>query len=372
MNILATQLTTSLQDTTARGVGWFHRWRLQVVRILPLAALFGLVVGIKDFTTIAIGMTSVGRLFLEAFASELFVGTFLFALVAAVDASKLEGRARMLAYAVATVTAPAVCTVVGQFLFLWLGVWPSPPPWSLPALFWANFGKDLVECGLAVIAYRLWQRDRARAHAFRGIRTERAEILRRTTESHLQAMQARIDPSFLFDTMNAIERTYEHDAATGDRLLDDLIVYLRAALPEMMNTSSTLGRECELARAYLDIGRVRYAIDLSFDIIVPDTLRDVRFPPMILLPLVDHALDSVKSAPSARLRIESRETSDGIELRIDMSPITALSHDTPDRLRLRLRDLYGERAALTLSPCPDGGERISVEISHAEAASTDR
>ncbi|MEO8508617.1 MAG: histidine kinase, partial [Betaproteobacteria bacterium] len=370
MNTLATQPTTALPGATARGVGWLHRWRLRLVHILPLAALYGLAVGIKD-SPLHANWESPGRFLLETFAGELFGGAFLFTLVAAVDASEIEGRARTLAYAVATVAAAAISLGIVQFLFVWLGVWSSPP-WSMPVTFWANFGKSLVECGLAVVLYRLWQRDRARASTLRGIRFERADVLRRTTESQLQAMQARIDPAFLFDTMTAIERTYEHDAATGDRLLDDLITYLRAALPEMLNTTSTLGRETDLARAYLDIGRVRYGVDLSFEIVVPEALRDARFPPMILLPLVDHALNSVRSAESARIRIESREASGVVEVWIDMSPITARSHETPERVRMRLRDLYGERAALTLARGADAGERISVEIPHAEAASADR
>jgi len=64
MNILATHPTRPLQDTTASGVGWNHRWRLRFVRTLPLAALFGLAAGIKDAPSSPAGYTLV-RFFLE-------------------------------------------------------------------------------------------------------------------------------------------------------------------------------------------------------------------------------------------------------------------------------------------------------------------
>ena len=66
-------------------------------------------------------------------------------------------------------------------------------------------------------------------------------------------MQARVEPRFLFNTLAQVERLYEIDAQRADRMLDDLIVYLRAALPQLRETTSTLSREIELAKAYLNI-----------------------------------------------------------------------------------------------------------------------
>jgi sensor histidine kinase YesM len=73
-------------------------------------------------------------------------------------------------------------------------------------------------------------------------------------------------------------------------MLDDLIAYLRAALPHLRESTSTLGREIDLARAYLNIIQVRMGERLAFDIDVPSSARDARMPPMMLLPLIDHAL----------------------------------------------------------------------------------
>ena len=73
-------------------------------------------------------------------------------------------------------------------------------------------------------------------------------------------------------------------------MLDDLIAYLRAAMPRMRDTSSTVAQEMELARAYLAIVKVRLGDRLEFVIDVPDGVGGARMPPMMLLPLIDHAV----------------------------------------------------------------------------------
>ena len=89
---------------------------------------------------------------------------------------------------------------------------------------------------------------RARMHA---AELERARAAKRTLESRLQAMQARVEPQFLFNTLAQVRDLYRADAALGERMLDELIAYLRAAMPKMRDTSSTVGQEIELVRAYL-------------------------------------------------------------------------------------------------------------------------
>ena len=78
-------------------------------------------------------------------------------------------------------------------------------------------------------------------------RAQRAEAQRRTLESRLQALQARVEPQFLFNTLAEVRDLYDVDPALGGRMLGDLIAYLRAALPHFRESSSTVSRELELA-----------------------------------------------------------------------------------------------------------------------------
>src|SRR4030095_1028436 len=140
---------------------------------------------------------------------------------------------------------------------------------------------------------------RARMH---GAEMERITAEKRGTEPALRGMRARVEPQFLFNTLAQVKQLYERDAPVGEQMLDELIAYLRAAMPKMRDTSSTVGQEVELARAYLAIVKVRLGERFTYEIESSPAVADERMPPMMLLPLLDHALARVlgdsRAAPS--------------------------------------------------------------------------
>ena len=83
-------------------------------------------------------------------------------------------------------------------------------------------------------------------------------------EARLCALQAQIDPHFLFNTLANVKRLYETAPARGREMLSSLINYLRAALPTMREPGSTLDRELELVRSFLTILQMRMGERLDF------------------------------------------------------------------------------------------------------------
>ena len=77
---------------------------------------------------------------------------------------------------------------------------------GLPVVWWCNFGWTAALCTGAVLAYDYRVRSARRAAVLRKVRLQAAGVIRRTAEVRLQAMQARIDPRFLFDALAAVER----------------------------------------------------------------------------------------------------------------------------------------------------------------------
>src|SRR5215831_18524835 len=116
------------------------------------------------------------------------------------------------------------------------------------------------------------------------------ESRRRAAQMRLQAVQARVDPQLLFDMLESVRRCYENDASRAERLLDELIAFLRAALPRLRSTSSSVTCEAELARAYAQLRALAGAADVDMALDVSAEAMDARFPPGVLLPLVDDAL----------------------------------------------------------------------------------
>ena len=183
-------------------------------------------------------------------------------------------------------------------------------------------------------------------------------------ESRLQAMQARVEPQFLFNTLAQVERLYARDPVLGGRMLDDLIASLRAAMPHMRDTSSTLAQEIELARAYLDIVRMRLGDRLVFNIDVPPETSDVRMPPMMLLPLLDRFIEQGLEAPSAAGTIGIRAETHDDRMRLTIlergtALIAEAGGDGIASLRERLAALYGTDATLD-SHHPDALTRETV------------
>jgi LytS/YehU family sensor histidine kinase len=218
----------------------------------------------------------------------------------------------------------------------------------------------LVLAGTATFVYV----DRRRAHdalaRMHAAQMERAQSARRTLESRLQAMQARVEPQFLFNTLARVRDLYRKDSHRGERTLDELIAYLRAAMPRMRDTSSTVGQELDLARAYLGIERLRVGDRLVVEVQCEPGIADVRMPPMMLLPLVDHALgrdlDSMEAA-SLRIRTTVSNGKVRVALACAAQAVREREGDGLSGIRERLAELYGAEASLIVH----GQDKVVVE-----------
>ena len=113
---------------------------------------------------------------------------------------------------------------------------------------------------------------------------------RQLVQARLKLMQAQIEPHFLFNTLAAIDYLIETDPPRASVMQKTLIAYLRAALPQMREGSSQLGREIDLIRPYLELLKMRIEDRLEFAFNVPTGLRTAVFPPMMLQTLVENAI----------------------------------------------------------------------------------
>jgi LytS/YehU family sensor histidine kinase len=191
--------------------------------------------------------------------------------------------------------------------------------------------------------------------------TARAQAQRRSLESELQALQARIEPGFLFGTLDRIRELYRADAKGAGAMLGDLISYLRAALPHLRESVSTVDQELALARAWLDIvGRSMQG--LAVDIDADASIRGAPLPALVLLPVVQRALaDAHGEARTLRIRAERRDASLHLCIATSTAAFAEDASDTLQSLADRLRALYGERADLRFEATADGS-RAELDI----------
>jgi len=138
-------------------------------------------------------------------------------------------------------------------------------------------------------------------------------------------------------------------------------------MPQMRDTTSTVAREMELARAYLDIVKVTLGDRLRVEFAISGESARGRMPPMMLLPLIDHAIARGLDAPASRqtLRISSEVAAGRLRIRIadSASQFAALEvGDDISSIRERLIALYGDRAELQLTCEHESSSRATMEM----------
>jgi len=291
-----------------------------------------------------------------------------------------DGAARRASYVAAAIGGCVLGVLLSEvFNWVWRSyvlpdLWPAHRPYlrgpaSLVYFPVYSLMHWLLIGGSAVLLYagrRAARQSEARLHA---AELERIQQSKRALESRLQTMQARIEPQFLFNTLAQVEQHYETDAPLAGRLLSELIAYLRAAMPLMRSTTSTVGREIELVCKYAEILNIRLGNRLTFEISLPARLNEVPMPPMMLLPLVDHAIvhglerTRAEGTISVSVGVDSRD--ERVRLVIVDTGVGFVPGDSGegiDSIRERLVALYGNAARLDLHVRSGGGTEAVMEI----------
>ncbi len=172
--------------------------------------------------------------------------------------------------------------------------------------------------------------------------TAQRNARRRIVQARLQEVQARIDPQLLFEMLDTVRRLYERDAAQAERFLDELIIFLRAALPRLRTASSSLLREVELASAFVRLHALAGAAELGVTVEVAPDAMHARFPPGVLLPLLDTTVGN--SAGTCRLTA-TRSSGD---CRLMLKLVAAPSDASAARVQSLLMELYGTAGRLEI------------------------
>jgi len=198
-------------------------------------------------------------------------------------------------------------------------------------------------------------RERARVAALE-LEAEHARLL---------ALEAHLDPHFLFNTLNAIAEWVREDPEHAEHALLELSAVLREIMEGCRRQTWPLSRELDLVRAVWALHAVRDPERYGADVDVPQTLPELQVPPMVLLPLAENA---VKHGPAkghaGRLGLRLRLRADRVCITVHNPGPYSGPRDGSEGLpmvRRRLALQYGERATLTLSEA-SGCTHATVEL----------
>ncbi|WP_395700557.1 sensor histidine kinase [Aquabacterium sp.] len=223
----------------------------------------------------------------------------------------------------------------------------------------------------------------AEAQAAQAVETAEAEALKRqVVEARMAAMQAQVEPHFLFNTLASIDHLIEVDPKRASQMQKNLIALLRASMPTMREANDggvrDLGRELSVIRPYLEILKVRMEERLTTDIDVPEGLVSAEFPPMMMQTLVENAIKhglepkpegghlSVKAEiVHGKLAVSVTDTGLGFGRAATAGTGVGLAN-----IRERLQLLYGTKAALTIAENPGGGTRATITVPYKPVEGT--
>jgi signal transduction histidine kinase len=207
---------------------------------------------------------------------------------------------------------------------------------------------------------------------------ERESMQRQLSEARMQAMQAQVEPHFLFNTLASVEHLIETDPPRASKMQRTLIQYLRAVLPQMRENSlvTNLGREVDMVKSYLDLLKMRMEERLTVEIDVPVGLRSAAFPPMMLQSMVENAIKhGLECKPEgghlavraeivdSRLRVTVAD--DGVGFGVMPSQGTGLGLSN---IRERLQLLHGEAGKLHIAANSPSGVIATIEVPYELAS----
>jgi sensor histidine kinase YesM len=204
------------------------------------------------------------------------------------------------------------------------------------------------------------------------LRQRQILLEREMLATRLAMLQAQIEPHFLYNTLANVQALARTDVRSSDTMLGHLIDYLRSAMPAMRAGTSTLGREFDLARAYLAIMRFRMGERLQFSVHAPAELVGHEFPPTLVGTLVENAVKHGLERSAAGGRIDVAASVDGSavppRLVVEVTD-TGLGFSASSgsgvglaNARERLSLLYGADADLELMPNPSALTGISARV----------
>ncbi len=207
-------------------------------------------------------------------------------------------------------------------------------------------------------------------------RERMATMEREATLANLRALQAQIEPHFLFNTLANVVGLIHPAPDTAKRMLEEFIAYLRATLAATREQQTTLGKEFELMSHFLAILQVRMGDRLRVQVELPAELTGLALPSMLLQPLVEnaikHGLEPKIEGGSITLRAARNGallTVSVIDSGVGFSGATSSGIGLKN-VRERVEKLFDGKGTMVIEENQPSGTRVQLTIPIALNSST--
>jgi sensor histidine kinase YesM len=227
--------------------------------------------------------------------------------------------------------------------------------------------------GMALPAY--FSEKKRWAEHWRRVELLKLSLKKSESDMRLTVLQAQVEPHFLFNTLASVRSLVATDPQRAAQTIDALAQHLRATMPKLRadtGLSSTLSEQFAICTSYLELMKVRLGERLQVEVRLPVELRDVAFPPLLLISLVENAIKhGVEPKPGVtrvaliarsigegeQQLIEVQVEDDGAGLELGMGEGTGLAN-----IRAQLLTRFGTAASLELLERAGGGVLARLTI----------
>jgi len=242
---------------------------------------------------------------------------------------------------------------------------------------YGDFLTDFAALFIAASAIlKITYKGRMQAEVKAAAATETAEseqLKRQVVEARMAAMQAQVEPHFLFNTLASIDHLIETDPKRASQMQKNLIALLRASMPTMREahpTAHNLGREMAVIRPYLEILKVRMEDRLQTEISVPDGLLSADFPAMMIQSLVENAIKHglEPKAEGGKLTVRAEVNHGKLAVTVADTGLgfgkaaTAGTGIGLANIRERLQLVYGNKASMVVTENLPTGTLVTLTV----------
>jgi signal transduction histidine kinase len=255
------------------------------------------------------------------------------------------------------------------------------PPFLMAKFNISRMIPGLVMTSLAAVVGTVYFRNREHL-AILKVKTEQQALAAETIQrqlisAQLTTLQAQLEPHMLFNTLANLRALIGIDPTAAQLMLDKLNSFLRATLSSTRQKETTLAQEFQLVNDYLDLMKIRLGTRLNFELDLPETLREILVPPLLLQPMVENAIKHgiEPFTGSGIIFVKAKQQNSLLTLQVidkNETSNTDTSY-TPNtakegqgfgltQLKERLTQLYGDKAKFTLNKRNDHNPSTIVEI----------
>ena len=202
------------------------------------------------------------------------------------------------------------------------------------------------------------------------LQAAKAAAERDATEAHLRLLQSQLEPHMLFNTLANLRALIGVDPAAAQIMVDRMNDYLRATLNASRATSHPLHAEFARLSDYLALMAIRMGPRLRVTLDLPQELRDLPVPPLLLQPLVENAIRHGLEPQVAGGRIDVRAERVGDTLRLTVADTGAgfeATHVREGRFGMaqvieRVASSTGGRGVVHVQSAPGAGTTVALEL----------